>query len=115
MTLIKFTHGNRRQLWNLEVGDYEEITSPSELELCDWFIRSRQETLFSYMPKMGAYIYHMEYFGEAACGRCVGYKFFESDDKCLAMACEKCAKPHRLKKDIHYPPERSRYATWTNL
>lgn len=115
MTLIEFCQGSFNKLWNMEIGDYEEFPDSAEIEICGWFTRSRQETLYSYVPKVTAVVYHMEYFGDAACGRCVDYPYFESKDKCLAMACKKFAKPFKPPADIQYPPQRSRYIQWTNL
>lgn len=115
MTLIKFSHGTFNNLWNLEIGDYETFSETSEIEICGWFVRSKQETLFSLVPKTTAIVYHMEYHGDEACGRCVSYKYFESGDECLAMACKKFAKPFRPAKDITYPPQKSRYVKWMGL
>lgn len=113
MTLMEFTTGNYRRLWNLEVGIYEEFSNPEEIKWCGWMVRSRQETV--YKPEVRAIVYHMEYFGDAVCGRCVNYQYFEPGDKCLAAACEKAAGTPKLKAEIQYPPERSRYVKWTNL
>jgi hypothetical protein len=115
MTLIKFPNGTFSKLWNLEIGGYEDFSEVSEIEICGWFMRSRQESLFSFVPKFIATVYHMEYFGEAACGRCVNYPYFESGDHCLAMACKRFARPFRDPEDIQYPPVRSRYTTWLGI
>ena len=115
MTLIRFDQGSYHRLWNLEVGDYEMFSEVEGIELCGWFVRSEQETLFSLVPKVIATVYHMEYLGDAACGRCVDYRYFESNDKCLAEACAKVAKPFKPMEDIQYPPERSRYSTWMKI
>lgn len=115
MTLIKFKQANYNKLWNLEVGLYEDFEKAEEIELCGWIIRSRQETIYKHMPKVFAIVYHMEFFGDVACGRCVDYPYFESTDNCLSAACKKAAKPFKPKEQIEYPLERSRYATWLKL
>jgi len=115
MTLLRFDQGSYNKLWNLEVGDYEMFSEVEGIELCGWLVRSEQETLYSLVPKVTAFVYHMEYFGDVTCGRCVNYLYFESDNRCLAEACAKVAKPFKPMKDIQYPPERSRYAKWMNI
>jgi len=112
MTLIKFNQGSYNRLWNLEIGVYEEFSDVEDIDCCDWFVRSKQETLYSIVPKVQATIYHMEYFGEAVCGRCVDYPFFEDSETCISQACEKAAKPHRPESEIQYPKERSKYIQW---
>ena len=115
MTLMKFNLGNYNRLWNLEVGQYEEFSNVEEIEWCGWIVRSRQETVYKLVPKVVAIVYHMEFFGNIVCGRCVGYPCFEVAGACMSVACEKLAKPHRPKAQIEHPPEGSRYVKWTNL
>ena len=117
MTLIKFTQGSCKSLWNMEVGMYETFNDIEEIEWCGWVMRSKQETLYNHMPRVTATIYHMEFFGEEhSCGRCVDYNFFkESNTNCLGAACKKLAKPFRPPAEIQYPPERSRYKTWMKI
>jgi len=115
MTLINFDQGSFKRLWNLEVGDYEDFNKIEDIEWCGWMIRSKQDTLYSLVPKVTATVYHMEFFGEFKCGRCVEYKYFTSRDKCLAAGCKKMAKPHRAAKDMQMPPIQSRYKKWTGV
>jgi len=118
MTLIKFNQGSYHKLWNLEIGQYEEIDKVEELEWCGWTVRSTQETLYSLVPRVISFVYHMEFFGEHSCGRCVNYQYFDLDDPakdCLSHACKKLAVPFKPTKDIQYPPERSRYTKWMKL
>jgi len=115
MTLIRFNQGSYNRLWNLEVGAYEMFSEIEGIEWCGWFVRSEQETLYKLMPRVVATVYHMEFFGDVGCGRCVNYPYFEPDDKCMAEACKKVAKPFKPTKDIEYPPERSRYTTWMKI
>lgn len=111
MTLIKFQQGSFDKLWNLEIGDYEEFDTISDLSICDWLVKSRQETTYSKHTK--AIIYHMEYRGDVACGRCYGFPFPKDWQECLSQACSRFARPHKPENQIQYPPERSRYVKWT--
>ena len=115
MTLMQFDQGSIHRLWNLEVGCYEEFKDVAEIENCGWFVRSKQETMLSRVPRIYAFIYHMEYFGDIKCGRCVEYPYFDSDDHCLPTICKNSAQPFRCTKDIQYPPERSRYTKWMKI
>ena len=111
MTLMKFSQGLNR-LWTLEVGEYEEFEEIEEIENCGWFIRSEHETA---LARVTALVCHMEYFGEAACGRCVDYPYFESKNYCLPAICKNLAKTFRPAEEIQYPPERSRYTKWMKI
>jgi hypothetical protein len=111
MTLVRFHQGSYQNLWNLETGIYENIDKPEELEWCGWEIRSKQDSVYSVSPKVNVTVYHLEFFGTAACGRCVEYDHFAEDaTPCLAAACKNQAVPFR--KDISFPPEISRYKRW---
>jgi hypothetical protein len=114
MTLVRFSQGNYKRLWNIEVGAYEDFDKVSAIELCDWNVRSTQETIYSLVPRVKAWVYHLEYNGEIKCGRCVDYPYFGSEQACLSQACQKLAMPWRAMKDRQYPHERSRYVKWTN-
>jgi hypothetical protein len=111
MTLIKFQQGSYNKLWNLEIGDYEEFDKVDHISICDWVVKSRQETNYSHNTR--AIVYHMEYNGDVACGRCYGFPFPKDWQECLSQACSKFARPHKPEKQIQYPPERSRYVKWT--
>jgi len=115
MTLMKFLQGSYKALWNLEVGVYEDFGELEEIEECGWFVRSTQEMAYKIEPKVHAVVYHLEYFGSAACGRCIGYPFFEATTECLPAACEKAASPHKKRSEIQYPPRRSRYTKWMKI
>jgi hypothetical protein len=111
MTLIKFNSGSYKKLWNLEIGEYELFDKVEDIAICDWFIRSIQTVHYEHTI---ATVYHLEYFGDAICGRCVDYKYFDKGAKCLSVACEKMAKPWKHESEIQYPPERSRYSKWAS-
>ena len=113
MTLIKFDQGSYQKLWNLEVGDYEDFDKVSDLELCDWIVKSRMELLYRKEPRVKAVVYHMEFHGDVACGRCIHFPFPKDWSECLSQACSKLAKPHRPEHEIQYPPERSKFVQWT--
>lgn len=114
MTLVDL-QGNNKKLWNLEVGMYEQFKAIEDIEWCGWMVRSKQDTLYSLTPKTRVLVYHMEYFGDYDCGRCVDYQFFNKDmAKCTSVACKPMSVPWREKKDIQWPPEKSRYVTWSN-
>ena len=112
MTLVRFNQGSIRKLWNLEIGEYEDFDKVEDINLCDWMVRSHQVTPYSIVPRVTVNVYHLEYFGDLRCGRCINYPFFESDQTCLSRACQKMAKPFKSPKDIQYPPERSKYVQW---
>jgi hypothetical protein len=114
MTLVDFTDGGHRMLWNIEVGDYETFGDIEDIEWCGWIVRSKQKTLYRHVPRVVSVVYHLEFHGTVACGRCVDYKFFDSDaTPCMSVGCEKLAKPWRDKKDMQFPPERSKYSLWS--
>jgi len=115
MTLMKFLQGSYKMLWNLEVGNYENFGSVEDITDCGWFVRSTQTTIYRHEPRVYAKVYHLEYFGSVECGRCVDYKYFDSDTKCLPEVCEKLAVPHKKRIEIQYPPERSRYSKWMKI
>lgn len=94
---------------------YEQFKAIEDIEWCGWMVRSKQDTLYSLTPKTRVLVYHMEYFGDYDCGRCVDYQFFNKDmAKCTSVACKPMSVPWREKKDIQWPPEKSRYVTWSN-
>jgi len=113
MTLIKFSQGNYKRLWNIEVGAYEAFYDVKDLEWCEWFVRSTQTALYRVVPEIYATIYHLEFHGNMACGRCVGYPYFDKTAQpCMSKACEKVALPRKPESERQYPPERSRFETW---
>ena len=115
MTLLRFEQGSFHRLWNLEVGEYEDFGKIGAITICDWMIRSRQETLYRLVPRTRVTVYHLEYFGEVPCGRCVDYPYFEPGEPCLSQACKTMAKPFKPSKDIQYPQERSKYTKWMKI
>jgi hypothetical protein len=116
MTLVSFRPSSYHKLWNVELGIYEIFASLEDIEWCGWITRSRQETVFRADPRVDATVYHLEYHGPAACGRCVGYEYFGPEmSECLSVACEKSAQPKLEPHLINWPPVKSRYATWRGL
>jgi len=113
MTLVKFSQGSVKQLWNLEIGQYETFDRVEDLSLCDWSVKCRQDTLYSRVPKIRATVYHLNYYGDIPCGRCYKYPYFEPGQECLSQACQPFAKARRHECEIQYPPERSKYIQWT--
>lgn len=111
MTLVRFHQGSYQKLWNLETGVYENFDKPEELEWCGWEVKSKQDSIYSVLPKVNVTVFHLEFHGDFACGRCVEYRHFDKNvSRCLAAACKKQAIPFR--KDISFPPEQSRYKRW---
>jgi len=113
MTLMKFLQGSYNMIWNLECGSYESFNKVEEITDCGWFIRSTQETIYKQNPKVCANVYHLEYFGSVACGRCEDYPYFDGG-ACLPSICEKMTT-RKKQSEIQYPPERSRYSKWMKL
>jgi hypothetical protein len=102
-------------LWNLEIGAYEKFDKLEDIIECGWFLRSTQETIYRREPKVRANVYHLEYFGEYTCGRCVDYPYFDGGVKCLPDVCKKLAVPRKKRSEIQYPPERSMYSKWMRI
>lgn len=113
MTLIKFKQGNYKKLWNIEVGTYEGFYDVSDIEWCDWFIRSKCEVIYKRVPRIEATIYHLEFHGEVACGRCIDYPYFDKQSQyCMSEACQAAALTRKPESEREYPPERSRFEKW---
>jgi hypothetical protein len=115
MTLIYFNSGSFKRLWNLEIGDYEQFSNIEDIEWCGWMMRSKQDTLYSLMPRVTATVYHMEFFGDFPCGRCIDYPYFNKEKTCMAHACQHMCKPLKDVKDMQLPPVESRYVKWTGV
>lgn len=102
LLLMKFTAGN---MFNIETGVYESIEEPEDLMLCGWEVKMIQE-----LPTGNALVY-MEYFGDAACGRCEDYKIPLKGCYCLSQACSN-HKEKKAPQDRVYPQWPSFYLNW---
>lgn len=110
MTLWKFTN----KLWNVDVGAYEQIENPEDLDWCGWFLRSEQETIYRREPLVKVIVYFMEYLGDYVCARCADYPYFSSGDStvCKAVACKDMCK---TKPNTDKGPVQSRYRKWLGV
>ena len=112
ITLLMFKQSTFKKLWNIEVGVYEEFNNIEDIEWCGWVMCSKQDTVYRLEPnKVDATVYHLEYNGEATCGRCPGFNGGLAES-CMALACQPACKPHRPIDQQQGPPIESRYKKW---
>jgi hypothetical protein len=96
-------------LYNIEVGKYEQVKDINMFTMCGWEIRMVK------VLSTGVEVYHLEYFGEYSCPRCLNSRS-EMNSKagniyCTASICRDFVD----KKQPHeraYPNEKSLYLTW---
>jgi hypothetical protein len=108
ITIMLFPNSNPA-LYNIEVGKYEKFNDINIFTICGWEIR--MVSLLS----TGVEMYHLEYFGEYNCPRCLdnrGQMENNSGNKyCVAATCRDFID----KKQSHertYPNQKSFYLTW---
>ena len=108
MTLMTYTLNDR--VWNLEVGKHEEVDSIIVFELCHWFVRSKQETMYKICPRTKVTVHNMEYYGDIRCCRCLDYPYWP---KGWSLCSPEICSPYMIKRDpedIIWPREgRSKY------
>ena len=82
ISLLTFPGQAKPNIWNLNVGQYEQINNLTDLEMCGW-----EPRMFQKLPN-GTIVVHMEFFGNIKCGRCMNYPWTLTGVRCLSKVCE---------------------------
>ena len=116
MTLVSINRKGCDVLWNVEIGAWEEFKDIEDIGWCGWMPRSIQKIQYNTVPRLITTVYHMEFYGEANCSRCVDYPYFEPwANDCVASCCKNFSVPKKPIEDREYPVERSRYVKWLKM
>jgi len=108
ITIMLFPDSNPT-LYNVEVGKYEKFNDINTFTMCGWEIRMVM------LLSTGVELYHLEYFGEYNCPRCLNNRSEignpSSSTYCATSVCHDFVD----KKPPHervYPNEKSLYLSW---
>lgn len=105
MTIMRFPKAEDNNLYNIEVGKYENVNNINIFSMCGW------ETRMVQILSTGVEVYHLEYFGEYRCPRNLDYFGKQSGDYCTADACKVMIDKRPILSRA-YPKEKSIYLTW---